>query len=226
MRGSSGWWDRRAARTGASIAVACAAMLTAPVAWGAEPADDHAGGAVLQTRFGIPVTAAIDRPGDRDWYAVKLTGDDDFHVTIRRSAGGCAAEALRVTVLSPEVHAIRWKTVLPDTATSSELPKNQRGLYFVEIDAQGEPGCGGMSYTLTLVRESGVGGSGSGSGAECQAAKGTLHDDKVARSAFKKYLKSRDPKTVARYKKKDRKAAARLKADNADLRRYCPKKKR
>ena len=39
---------------GAFVAVACAAMLTVPVARGAEPADDHAAGAVTQAPLPSP----------------------------------------------------------------------------------------------------------------------------------------------------------------------------
>ena len=127
-----------------------------------------------------------------------------------------------MTVLSPEVHAIRWKTVPPDRDTTIELPKDKPGRYFVEIDAQGEPACGGLGYTLTLV-PAGTQGSGSGSGAECRAARGQLGDDLDARSTYRKYLRSRDHKTVARYRTILRKVAAALKADRRDVRRYCPK---
>jgi len=211
----------------AFVAVAFAAMLTVPTAWAAEPADDHAGGAGTLTP-GNPVIAAIDRPGDRDWYAVKLTESDNFHVTVRRTAGGCAAAALRVTVLNPQAHAIRWTTVLPDAVAGRELPKNKAGRYLVEIDAQGEPGCGGLSYELALVRRlplpmdsGGSGGSGSGASAKCSAARGQLSDDRRAQSKFKKLLKS-NPKKAKRLL---RQVEAALRQDRRDVSKFCKKKK-
>jgi hypothetical protein len=215
---------RRAGRAAAFVAVVFAALLAAPAAWAAEPGDDHAGGAGTLA-FGHPAIAAIDRPGDRDWYAVRLTENDSFDITVRRTSGACAAGALRVTVLNPEAHSIRWATVRPDTDVSRELPKGKPGRYLVEIDAQGEPGCGGLGYRLELegVDTGGSGSSGSGGSALCSGARGQLSDDLRTRSKFRKYLKSRDPKTVKRYRKLLGKAETLIRQDRKDVRRYCKK---
>jgi hypothetical protein len=226
MGSSTDTCHRRAGRAGALVAVVVAALLAAPAAWAAEPGDDHAGGAGTLA-FGRPAVAAIDRPGDRDWYAVRLTENDSFdNITVRRTSGACAAGALRVTVLNPEAHAIRWATVRPDTDVSRELPKGKPGRYFVEIDAQGEPGCGGLGYRLELegVDTGGSGSSGSGGSALCSGARGQLSDDLRTRSKFRKYLKSRDPKTVKRYRALLGKVEAALREDRKDVRRYCKNK--
>jgi hypothetical protein len=132
-----------------AAALACAA---GPAAAGAvEPADGHAGGAAPLTE-GIASAGTIDAAGDHDWYAIDLKLDSGWLVSVTRTGGACGPAALRATLLNPEARPIRWQTVGPQRDVFVGLPQLTPGRYLLEVDADGEPGCTGLTYRLEIIR--------------------------------------------------------------------------
>jgi hypothetical protein len=127
------------------------------------------------------VVAAIDRPGDVDWYS--LRGADvgqpggSVALSVVATGPGCVASPpLLVVLRNPEG---RWMRTFAVSTSITQVPvPSFPSRYYLEVRAA-DPGCVGLQYKFLGIGSSGGAGGGGnlvGSALLCRIA----HDDRVS----------------------------------------------
>lgn len=142
-------------RRDAALAAAVAGLLAAGPASAQEPlpvddGDTVRTATVLDPIGSMPITAAaVDGPGDHDFYSVRGAVRDarirNVTFSIAARPPGCsAARPLRVALHNPEGRWMRTIGVAPGGVRS--IP-NLRGRYFIDV-TPAQPACAGLRYDL------------------------------------------------------------------------------
>jgi hypothetical protein len=143
---------------GLAIVVALAVVPAAP-AYATGPDDLPSGAtdltAALSSAGEASVTATLESPGDRDWYAITGSFTQSTTITVRRAdtqdTPTCPGSAsLQVELLNPEQQWIATQTFSAPTAAVVPIPAAE-SRYFVGVSSS-DPACAGLRYTLTVAR--------------------------------------------------------------------------
>jgi hypothetical protein len=123
--------------------------------------------------------AAIDRAGDRDWYAIGSpdSAPDDFYVRVQ-TAGSCnAVRPLLLKLYNPEgkwIRTVAFSTTFDPNDSRFRTPSLE-GRYYIDILAV-DFGCSGLQYSfLPRPGSAGAGASIANASVLCRIA----HNDRV-----------------------------------------------
>jgi hypothetical protein len=143
----------------ACLAVVAVAVFPAATASAAGTDDDPPGATDLTAKLdaggNATLTATLESPGDRDWYAITGSFTQPTTVTVRRSDTAdtptCPGSAsLQVELLNPEQQWIATQTVSPATSAVVPIPSAD-SRYFVGVSTS-DPACSGIGYVVTVAR--------------------------------------------------------------------------